>query len=576
MGDVTSYSKGGLFFSDVNTKNHYPAIKNEFSEETIYLAFIFYCKFKSFMPIPPDLLPLCTDKPEQTLINPSDTVERIIEKLKGDGRNYTNEQLLRLLQIISKNNVVNIDINKETISSIRKLSELLETISDENDEVVEPALIELILKVIDTFDIASEEETKEVRDLNNYLIRSITSMKDEIIDFVGKNYGSTVTKSSVKKMTKTIEKLSEWIVDDTQRNQENIISDYKTYNINNFYKTFIDNFINIFPSIILNSVDYDNNFIPSYYGFSRNHNAKLKKYISDYYEKLKTFYGGPTLLNILTTIQRSCKNISLLTKYTPCYTKIKMEDKELNPIFNERTSRYLFEFYLLRILIQYIELSDLDEMIVTEVRKEVEITDLFSVDFVEEQETRIDLSMTSRTEIDTRLLTGNKKELKQKTAQLLIAFVDILNNQKDIINTSYEEIQDRVFKLREKEKDLVTDRLQVMTDEQRDTDTVLKINKLGMYSKGLQKGLTTLDKDFYDEEQEFRDKLEEAERKIRRKNTDANDENIDMLVDDYFEEAEVSDMIDGEDNDMSYMDENYFDGNTDGFSAPEEEYEEYE
>jgi hypothetical protein len=401
-------------------------------------------------------------------------------------------------------------------------------------------------------------------------------MKDEIIDFVGKNYGSTVTKSSVKKMTKTIEKLSEWIVDDTQRNQENIISDYKTYNINNFYKTFIDNFINIFPSIILNSVDYDNNFIPSYYGFSRNHNAKLKKYISDYYEKLKTFYGGPTLLNILTTIQRSCKNISLLTKYTPCYTKIKMEDKELNPIFNERTSRYLFEFYLLRILIQYIELSDLDEMIVTEVRKEVEITDLFSVDFVEEQETRIDLSMTSRTEIDTRLLTGNKKELKQKTAQLLIAFVDILNNQKDIINTSYEEIQDRVFKLREKEKDLVTDRLQVMTDEQRDTDTVLKINKLGMYSKGLQKGLTTLDKDFYDEEQTFRDNMVRAEKKIRRKNQGANDDNIDILLDDFMEQQLVDKEIDDEAYDMSFMGETYWDGNTDGNDAPEEEYADYE
>jgi len=576
MGDVISYSKGGIFFSNINTKNHYPAITNEFSEETIYLAFIFYCKFKSFMPIPPDLLPLCTDKPEQNLINPSDTADRIIEKLKSDGRNYTNEQLLRLLQIISKNNVVNIDINKETISSIRKLSELLEKISDENEEVIERALIELLLKAIDTFDIASEEQTKEVRDLNNYLIRSIDIMKDEIIDFVGKNYGSTVTKSSVKKMTKTIEKLSEWIVDNTQRNQENNISDYKTSNINNFYKDFIDNFINIFPNIILNGVDYDNNYIPSYYGFSRNHNDKLKNYISDYYEKLKTFYGDPTLLNILTTIQRSCKNLSLLTKYTPCYTTIRLEDRELKPIFDERTSRYLFEFYLLRILIQYIELSDLDEMIVTEVRKEVEITDLFSVDFVEEQETRIDLSMTSRSEIDTRLLTGNKKELKQKIAQLVIAFVNILNNQKDTINTSYEEIQDRVFKLREKEKDLVTDRLKIMTDEQRDTDTLLKINKLGMYSKGLQKGLTTLDKDFYDEEQSFRDNMVRAEKSIRRKNPDANDENIDILLDDFVEQEQVNQEIDDEAFDMSFMGETYWDGNTDGNDAPEEEYSDYE
>ena len=576
MEDVISYSKGGLFFSDINTKNHYPAIKHEFNEETIYLAFIFYCKFKSFMPIPPDLLPLCTDKPDQGLINPSDSTERIIEKLKSDGRNYTKEQFLRMLQIISKNNIINMDINKETVSSIRKLSELLETITDENDEVVEKSLITLISNAIDTFDIATEEQTKEVRDLNNYLIRNIETMKDEMIDFVGKNYGSTVTKSSVKKMTKTIEKLSEWTVDDTQRNEDNIISDYKTQNVNNFYKTFIDNFVNIFPNIILNGVDYDNNHIPKYYGFSSNHNSKLKKYISEYYEKLKKFYGAPTLLNVLNSIQKSCKNIVLLSKYTPCYTTIKMSDRELKPIFDERTSRYLFEFYLLRTLIHYIELSDLDDMVVTEVKKEVEVTDLFSVDFVEEQETRIDLSMTSRNEIDTRLLTGNKKELKQKTAELLIAFIDILNNQKDTINTSYQEIQDRVFKLREKEKDLVTDRLKIMTDEQRDTDTILKINKLGMYSKGLQKGLTTLDKDFYDEEQSFRDNMATAERNIRRKNQDANDDNIDILLDDYVEQHHIDQEIDDEAYDMSYMGETYWDGNTDGNDAPEEEYADYE
>jgi len=575
LEDIISYSKSGLFYSDINTKNYYPDIKNEFSEETIYLVFIYYCKFKSLIPIPQDLLPLCTDKPEQGLINSSDSIDRIIEKLKNDGRNYTNEQLLRLLQIISKNNIINIDINQETISPIRKLSELLESIMDENDEVLERSLIDLMYNINDSFDIASEEQSKEVRDLNNYLIRNIDSMKEEIVDFVGKNYGSTVTKSSVKKMTKTIENLSSWAIDESERNKDNI-SSYKTYNINTFLKNFIDNLVNIFPNIILNKVDFDDNYIPNYYGFSRNHNTKLKKYISEYYEKLKKFYGLNSLINILTTVQRSCKNIVLISNNTPCFSTIKIDDKELIPIFNERTSRYLFEFYLLRVLIHFIELSDLDEMVVTEVRKEVEVMDLFSVEYIEDQETQVDLSMSSRTEVDTRLLTGNKKELKQKIAELLITFIEIFNNQKDTVNTSYEEIQDRVFKLREKEKDLVTDRLKVMTDEERDTDTILKINKIGMYSKGMQKGLTILDKDFYDEEQEFRDNMSKAEKSIRRKNTDANDENIDLFLEDFMEQQQIDREIDEEANDMSYMGETYYDGNTDGVGGPEEEYDDYE
>ena len=167
------------------------------------------------------------------------------------------------------------------------------------------------------------------------------------------------------------------------------------------------------------------------------------------------------------------------------------------------------------------------------------------------------------------------KELRQKTTQLLIAFIEIMNNQKDTINTSYEEIQDRVFKLREREKDLVTDRLKQMTDEERDGDTILKINKLGMYSKGMQKGLTTLDKNFYDEEQQFRDQMEKAERNIRRKNKDANDENIDLLVNEYINQQQVDREINTDAYDMSYMNEDFHNGNTDGFEAPEEEYEDY-
>ena len=38
-------------------------------------------------------------------------------------------------------------------------------------------------------------------------------------------------------------------------------------------------------------------------------------------------------------------------------------------------------------------------------------------------------------------------------------------------------MQDRVFKLREREKDLVTDILKNMTDELREADNILKINK---------------------------------------------------------------------------------------------------
>ena len=562
MEDVISYSKAGIFFSDINTKNVYPSITNEFNEKTIYLAFIYFCKFKSLMPIPQDLLPLCTDKPENGLINPNDSVDRMIQKLKEDGRNYKNEQFLRLLQIIGRHNIVKIDLNSPEISSITRLTKTLESIDDENDEVVEKSLRDLIINSLDTFDIATENYTQEVKDLNNFLIRNIDSMKVEIIEFVQKNTGPNISNSSVRKMSKTIENLSNWIADNSARNENIKISDDKLYNIVNFYKDFISNFVNVFPNIILNKVNYDDVHIPNYYGFSKNHSSKLKNYIGGYYEKLKTFYGNPTLLNVLTTVQKSSRNLIRIANVTPKFSSIKMgEEKTIKPIFDERTSRFLFEYYLLRVLLNYIELSDDEEMVVTEIRKETEVSDIFAAEYLEETETRVDFAMTSRSQTDVTLLTGNKKELRQKTAELILAFVDILNNQKDTIDISYEEIQDRVFKLREREKDLVTDRLKNMTDELRDADTILKINKLGKYSVGMQKGLTMYDKDYYEKEGDLRDEMVKAERKIRQSNPDANDENIDILLDEYIEQQEVENQIDDEDNDMGDITEDYTDGN---------------
>jgi hypothetical protein len=561
MEDIVSYSKSGILFSEFNTKNMYPSISSDFSEKTIYLAFIYFCKFNSLMPIPEDLLPVCTNKPEDGLLNKDDSLERIIQKLKDDGRNYTSDQFLRLLQIISQHNIININIEKPEVSYITSLIRLLENIDAENDEVVEKSLRDLISNSLDSFDIASEEYTKEAKDLNNFLIRNIESMREEIIDFIKKNSGTNVTNSSIKKTIKTLENLSVWVVDGSVRNENIKISDDKTYAIVNFYKDFINNFVNVFPNIILNEVDYTNTHIPDYYGFSSNHALKLKRYISGYYEKLFSFYGVPTITNILTTIQKTAKNIVLIANATPSFTSIKInEETKMIPIIDERTSRHLFEYYLLRILLNYIELTDEEDMIVTSVANKNELTDIFSVEYLEERDTRIDMSMTSRDESSVRILTGNKKELRQKTIELLIAFIDIMYNQKDTIDTSYEEIQDRVFKLREKEKDEVTDRLKRMTDTERDTDTMLKINKLGMYSKGMQKGLTMLDKDFYDEEQAFRDRMVKAEKMIRKKNPDANDENIDILLEEYMDQEQVVAGIDGDTYDMSHMGEDYQDG----------------
>lgn len=576
LDDIIYYKKSGLFFDPSNTRLFYPPVTNSYSEKTVYMSFIYYCKFKSLMPTPPDLQAICLGKPE--LINQNDSIEAIINRLKEDGRTYTSEQLLRLLQIIGRHNIINIRLDTPVISSITKLLGTIEYINDSYDDVIEPALTKLLFNALDTFDVATTEYSKQTKELNNFLLRGIEDMKEEIVDFIEVNKDSK--KRTTRTMTKSINFIKnisndEWNIDKSNRKEDIKISSDANYTVINFYKTFIANFVSIFPTIILNKVNYDDTNIPSYYNFSWSHIKKLKDAIGAYFEELKPFYGVNQLNNVLNTIQSECKNLLKLSDNIHSFSSIKNGETILKGIIDERTGRFLQEYLLLKIFIHYIELADNPEMVVSSITKTQDVTDIVTMEFMDDEETQIDLSLSSRNVMTTDILTGNKKQLKIYLADLFVAFISMMEREKNIVDTTYEEIQDRVFKLKEREKDMVTDRLKSMTDEARDVDTVMKITKQGLYSKGMQKGLTVYDKDFYGEEQDLRDQMIKLERKMMR-NAETNDKNIDILVDEALEQQQADAGIDMDAYDMSYMNEDFYNGNTDGVDAPEEDQDDYD
>ena len=592
ISDIIGYSTAILLYSPINTKNIYPPIKKEFSERTIYNAFIYYCNFTSLLPIPENILPLCNQKPLD-IINLTDSREEIIKKLKESGINYSLDSFLRMLQIIARNNIIHVDIDNTLVSSLRKLLGLLEEFKAEDEKVVPPSLTDLFLNVMDTFDIGSKssELTKEVKDLNNFLIKQIESMKTYLLDFLRKNSGKDVTRKKMNEVNTFINTLSDWSAYASQsqgqtiKNKKNM-SNNSIYNFTHFFKSFIDNFVKVFPNIILNKVDYKENYIPKYLGLSKIHENKIKTIIGDFYNNLCVFYDVPALNNILQRVQRSCDNLLKLSKNTPTFVTMKIREngveKEIKPIFDERTSKFLYEYYLLKVLSEYIHLSDEPAMIVKRVQRKnivgnkVDLEDIVSVDYLDETNTAIDINVDidSRIEFDTNLLSGDKKELKQKVANLLIEFLRIMNSYKEIVDVSYDQVLDRIFKLKEKEKDIITDRLKTMTDEARDADTILKVNKLGVWSKGLQKGLTSYVKETYDEEREFVDKMLEYERKAQRKIRESNMDvgNLDMVLDDLIEETDRDNEIEKEAYDIGGYTEDYLDGQFEGDDVDYDDY----
>ena len=569
--DIRHYTEAQIFYSNINTKNIYPPLNQAFDEKTIYLGFIHFCRFNTLLPMDDDLLPLCTDKP--TYLNRNESLNEMIQKLKNDGRNYTDKMFLRLLQVISRKNIVPIDLTVSLKSSLYRLTDTLEAMEEENDEIVEKSLRDLMINALDTFDIATDKITEETKNLNNFLMKHIGNMKKEIVEFIISNKGAATT-SEERRMSEFFSQWSEWnIVQDTSTtNSNNKVSNDSLYTITQFYKNMIQDMVLTFPTMILNQVDYNDVKIPAYWGLSQKHASDIKRSISEFYQCLRGFYNDLSLTSLLKKIQRDCINFVKLAKETPSFSSIYYKGRTLKPVFDERTSQFLFEYYLLRVFIHYIDLSEDDTMITQEVNvNPLKVEDLFTVEYLDEQERKINVGVSDYDEKDLVLLRGNVKQQKQKTAKMLLCYLKMMNEYKDTIDVSYQNIQDRIFKLKEKEKIIITDRLEFITDEERDADTILKVNKLGVWSKGLQKGLKTYVKEDYDDEREFMETMMQYEKKVTKK---VSLEEFHDFKDDYLEEIQQEEEIDREAYDMSHMTEDYMDGN-DYEGEEVEDYEDY-
>jgi len=546
MIDIVNYSKATLMFSNINTKNIYTSLSKNFDDKTIFLTFIHYCHFRSLIPIDEKFLPLCGEKPE---VSEKETSNEIIAKLKLAGKNFSNESCLRLLQLVSHENIIHIDTNLQVISSIDKLLLNLDTIDPidpENNVEGKKQFKQLIKNALDTFNIASESVTQESKDLNNFLIKGISSMKNDIIEFITLNKGITTTKKVLSNITVTIENISNWESVKSIRNEDTKISNDSLYNVIQFFKIFIQNMVKVFPNIILNKVDYSDIILPKHWDLSGRHTKDIKDSVNDHYEKFRIFYQDSSLYNILTQIQEVCQNIIVLSNITPAFSSIKYKGKELKPVFDERTSKFLFEYYILKVFINYIDLAENNEIQVRKATKEMNVDDLFTSEYLDDLSTGIEVDPKNSQNIS--LVKGNKKEIKQKVSNLLIVFIQAIEDNRHKTNYSYENIMDLTFKIREREKNNITSRLHGLTDEEREADTILKINKLGVWSKGLQKGLTTYVKDNFDEEREDMEKMMQYEKKLSQRNA-TTDENID--IDQFIEDDFIDDKIERENLDMS-------------------------
>lgn len=584
LDDINNLYRATMFSTKINTKYIYPNLSLQTNEETIYLAFIVFCKFKSLVPLDFEFLQFCSEKPKN--INMKDTNMEIIRKLKSDGLVYSNELFLKLLQVVNRNNIINININNTPISPLDNLYYFLNNTasnksasatasatkieSNTPESIISDKLQQLLKDVVDIFGVENPQNDKPVKNLNVYLNNENVTIKENILEFLRKN--SEMTKKKMKNIEEFLTNLTIWENDNNVRNQDIKISNESLFNSINFLKNYIHNLTNIFPNIILNQVNYDDIEIQKYWKLSANHQSDIINIIAEYYTTIKKYYGDDILQNVLQEIKSFTGVIKKMSREIPSYNSINYKNINVTPIFNERTSNLLFEHMFLLTVFSYVKIGLSDITISKPYNKrQNNTTENNTVESMEDNVTKNDIVEIITSE-DLFVNQGNKRALRRKVADLLITYMDIMMKHKHNIDRSYDNILDTIFKLKEKEKDTFTDRLKSLTNEQRDVDTILKINKLGVWGKGLQKGLTTYVKETYDDEREFGEKMAQYEKLILQTKI-LNDKNRNSSLEDYMEQQQIDDEINNDNDIMHLMTDDYQDGNYGGDEI--ENYEEY-
>jgi hypothetical protein len=563
--DVNRMGMAASLIDPENTKFIYPSLATDFAEETIYKAFIKYCKFNNNLPISEELRAICLERPDPANYDIDDSIEAKISKLKADGKNYSQEAFEQLIDYVAKNNIINrgdgsneISFTNSLVSNVDRLRELLLAFDESDSQTIPVIFREKFLQLLDTFSIAIKEDTEALRDFKNHIARQNDLMNAQVIDFIRKN--SKLNKTKLAKFKLCLDEISQF-------NERN--STINTNKAIEFMKEAIRNIGKVIPNIVLNKIDYKNVAIPKHWKLSEKHNGDIKAIIRDYYSVLGGLYDDTQLSPIFERIQKRSSDIMLLSENTYYISPIIKDGIEYYSIFDKRLCLGLMTYYFYGILIEYINFTT--DPNILQMSPSLELGAEFDKELKEAMAESTPFAAKAAAEpgkyeeIDELdIISGEKKELGLKVAQLIIKFVSIICNSKEKVDADYETVMKKVMRAREKEKTQITDFLKDLTDEEREIENLFKNNKLGNWNKGLQKGLTQYVKETYDDERAQMEKQAVLDAKLGL-NDDVVGMNKAMFEIDMEAQDATAQEIEREEYDMSHLheDDDYGEGDGD-------------
>ena len=497
LDDIYFISKSPFLFCRENTSNTYPKISDIYTEKTIYMAFISYCKFQTLKPLNDKLKALCkcSGKPNISF-DINDNIQNKIIKLNENGIQYTYENLVELLQYIGEENRINITINQDKfITPIDYMKVSLSDIIVHEKSEEEEEQMDIYSDIENMFSIID----KNIEDNQSVLKDRLNEMNERLNEIISDRI---IPQSKIsKKLSKSGKPVKQTIIHELLIWKNNISQ--PIYFIKHYIYFISFAYPNMLKNIFLtsNTSEIFENIIPNYMKLTPNDMKQLEK-------QMKQFYSDFNELNKYVSDSNKDNIDELLTSIQTNEIIIKINEIMNNtPILttDDDLTLFLYQFYFLSILYIYIYIID-------------------SYDFNPE----------------------HKDQLIDFINELLFIYVKMSNKNKSMINYTYKEVYNIEFKMKETEKNMVTDRLKSKTIDERKIDSNFKSLKIGMYAKGNIKQITKYG-ELDENDKKLVDILEEREREIKQED----DNNLEDIL---FELNQNTNIVDDIESDGEHGD----------------------
>jgi hypothetical protein len=553
---IDRITDAGLLYNDAFTGMKYPDLPAGQLEDTIYDCIIKYCNLDKEKPIPAEFLGIINEKP--VFYDRNWSIQEKVEFFKKNGKRYGIETLQQVMKIVFWKNRVLIEPETayDQVDAFRDI--LLHEMEMQNSTVCVERLCAHIKGVVDLYmpntlrDVSDAGLSEKLIYLKDYLILTNKNILQKILDFFNKH--GNLTKPEKTRIAAFLSDVAEWGGD----------SQEQMHQFAKFMETAIFSLTNVYPTILLNGNNIFTN-VPFHWNLSGNHEYDIERAIYKYFDEIRKYKADPTIERLLETVKTELDDVIQFVRNIPVYSELKKNVHDGEEI-REHTFCSLFDAKATRLLFTYFYYSSIYEYIVSTENRDLVKYNLENVKSANraknaglgDQVSSVLLEGGDETdEQDSELqemdfAENDTIELKKNVCSLLLAFIKIEMDNKNLVSLSYSDIKKKVNFTKNEEKKRIMESFRNLDNESRRVENSLKDLRIGDWNVGQQKSLFQYNPKMYDKEREFMVLGEENPAALMANRDD-------------------NDAVDGDEDGDEGMD---YDGAIDGVDVDDEEYDE--